>query len=106
VALYVPGSLLCNPEVVPCCSSCSKVEVYNEPDLSHLGCKSTGIRTNASDPACMYFKMFAAASNAVKKVSKALQIGGPATSQGRWLQDLCEYCTEHNVALDFLTTHR
>ena len=49
--------------------------------------------------------MFAAASNAVKNVSKTLQIGGPATSQGRWLQDLTEYCSENSVALDFLTTH-
>jgi len=78
---------------------------YNEPDLSQLGCTSTGIRTNASDPQCKYFEMFAAASRAVKNVSSALQIGGPATSQGRWLQDLAEYCSANGVALDFLTTH-
>ena len=80
-------------------------EVYNEPDLSALGCTSSGLTTNASDPECKYFEMFAECSAAVKNVSSQLRIGGPATSQGRWLVDLAEYCRENDVALDFLSTH-
>ena len=80
-------------------------EVYNEPDLSNLGCKSTGLTTNASDPQCKYFEMFAACSRAIKNVSQTLKVGGPATSQGRWLMDLGNYCAANDVALDFLSTH-
>ena len=35
--------------------------------------------------------MFAECAHAVKNVSNRLEIGGPATSQGRWLVDLAEY---------------
>ncbi len=80
-------------------------EVYNEPDLSQLGCKSTGLTTNATDPECKYFEMFAACSRAIKNVSQTLKVGGPATSQGRWLVDLGDYCAANDIALDFLSTH-
>ena len=53
-----------------------KFEVYNEPDLSNLGCPSVNLTTNASDPGCKYFEMFAACSGAIKNVSTKLQVGG------------------------------
>jgi len=34
-----------------------------------------------------------------------LKVGGPATSQNRWIPELREFCRENNAPLDFLTTH-
>jgi len=68
-------------------------EVYNEPNLARAFTQAD------------YFVMYNASSHAVKSVSSSFRVGGPATSQMRWLPDLVNYTQAVSAPLDFLSTH-
>ena len=70
-------------------------EVWNEPNLKAFW------RGTQSD----YFKLYAAAANAIKSVDPALKVGGPATARNEWIEEFRDFCTARGVPLDFLTTH-
>ena len=70
-------------------------EVWNEPNLE-------GFWSGTKEE---YWKLYDAAARAVKSVSSELRIGGPATSKANWIQDIIDHCVQHNVPLDFVSTH-
>jgi xylan 1,4-beta-xylosidase len=63
-----------------------------------------------------YFELYKVTAEAVKMVSKQLQIGGPSIQIGviegqlvkdnlRWLEDFLEYCSTNQLPLDFISIH-
>lgn len=72
-------------------------EVWNEPD--HESFFRSDDRINE------YFKIYASAAKAVKRVNAEYKVGGPATAGLRWIPELIAYCRENEVALDFISGH-
>jgi len=70
-------------------------EVWNEPDLSGFWAG------NQMD----YFRLYENTAKTIKAVNAELKVGGPATSQNRWIPELREFCRKNNAPLDFLSTH-
>lgn len=70
-------------------------EVWNEPNLGAF------FGGDKSD----YFKLYSATAIALKKVDNGLRVGGPASSNGKWITDVINYCTTNKVPLDFVSTH-
>jgi len=71
-----------------------KFEVWNEPNISFWAGSQE-----------QYFELYRQSAMALKKVDAELQVGGPATAQLGWVPDLIQYCAEHGVPLDFVSTH-
>lgn len=71
-------------------------EVWNEPDLR--GFFWTGSKEE-------YFQLYRSTVKAIKSVDSNIRVGGPSTSQNRWLTDMKEFCRKENLPLDFLSTH-
>jgi hypothetical protein len=78
-------------------------EVWNEPNLGGdiLNFK-TGFFAGSQE---QYFELYRVTALALKKVDSKLIVGGPATSNNRWLPEFRDYCQKHAVPLDFLSTH-
>lgn len=75
------------------------IEVWNEPNLPGFW-KGADMQE--------YFKLFAATFTAIKEVSTLLKAGGPAicgVDDERWLKCFLYFCSENNIALDFVTRH-
>jgi xylan 1,4-beta-xylosidase len=71
-------------------------EVWNEPNLDFwVG--------NPKQPT--YFELYAHTAHALKAASPRLRVGGPATAQAAWVGDFLAYCKQHNVPVDFASTH-
>jgi xylan 1,4-beta-xylosidase len=70
-------------------------EVWNEPNLGAFF---------AGDKA-EYFKLYSTTAIALKKVDNQFRVGGPASSNGKWVTDIINYCTTNKVPLDFVSTH-
>lgn len=71
-------------------------EVWNEPDLR--GFFWTGSQAE-------YFLLYKTTVNAIKDIDPNIRVGGPATSQNRWLPEMRAYCEKERLPLDFLSTH-
>lgn len=52
-----------------------------------------------------YFKLYSHAARAIKAVNPSYTVGGPATGGAAWIPEMIDYCTKHQVALDFVSTH-
>lgn len=70
-------------------------EVWNEPDL-----KGFFDGTQAD-----YFELYAHTAKAVKSVSQAYRVGGPATSATKWIGDFLTHCERNQLPVDFVSTH-
>lgn len=70
-------------------------EVWNEPNLKNF---FTGDQAE-------YFKLYATAARAVKRVSPDYRIGGPSTAGTGWVKEFMDYCEQNNVPVDFISTH-
>jgi len=70
-------------------------EVWNEPNLD-------GFWAGTQDE---YFKLYAHAARAVKRVDPSYRVGGPATAGGDWIPEMIAYADKNKVPLDFLSTH-
>ena len=70
-------------------------EVWNEPDLKGF------FDGTQSD----YFELYNHTAKAVKSVSPAYRVGGPATSAIKWIGDFLSYCETNKLPVDFVTTH-
>ncbi len=70
-------------------------EVWNEPNLAVFW---------TADRAA-YFHLYEVSARAVKSVHADLRVGGPATAAGDWLEAFVDYVQEHDLPLDFLSTH-
>ena len=71
-------------------------EVWNEPNIDFW----------AGNPKEQtYYQLYDAAARAVKKVSPRLRVGGPATAQAAWVDRFIRHGVEHDVPVDFVSTH-
>jgi xylan 1,4-beta-xylosidase len=70
-------------------------EVWNEANLHHFW---------TADQA-EYFKLYRYTVEAIKKIDPSLRVGGPATAQNEWIEDLLEFCEQNDLPIDFVTTH-
>jgi len=71
-------------------------EVWNEPNLKDAFW--TGDQAE-------YFKLYDATVRAVKNVSPAYRVGGPATAGRGWIKELIDHAAKTGIPLDFITTH-
>lgn len=71
-------------------------EVWNEPDLR-------GFFWTGSKEA--YYQLYKSTVQVMKRIDPNLRVGGPATSQNRWVADFKAYCQKEKLPLDFLSTH-
>lgn len=72
-------------------------EVWNEPDL-----KTPFFDGTQED----YFRLYEITAKAVKAVDDKLKVGGPATSNSKWVAAFVDYCKVHDAPVDFITTHQ
>jgi len=70
-------------------------EVWNEPNLD-------GFWAGTQEE---YFRLYAHAARAIKSVSPAYRVGGPATAGAAWVPETIAYATANQVPLDFISTH-
>ena len=70
-------------------------EVWNEPNLD-------GFWAGTQDD---YFKLYAHAARAVKRVNPTYRVGGPATAGAAWIPETIAYAQRNKVPLDFVSTH-
>lgn len=71
-------------------------EVWNEPNLTD------GFFVGTQQD---YFDLYATTARAVKSVSSAYRVGGPATAGCAWLPEFIGYCAKNEVPVDFVSTH-
>ena len=71
-------------------------EVWNEPNIDFW----TGEPKQAT-----YFELYDHAARAVKRADPRLRVGGPATAQAAWIPDMITHAMQHQVPLDFVSTH-
>jgi len=71
-------------------------EVWNEPNIDFWAGKPKE---------STYYQLYAAAAEALKRVSPRLRVGGPATAQAAWVDGLLAYCARNHVPVDFASTH-
>lgn len=70
-------------------------EVWNEPNLPAFW---TGTQEQ-------YFALYAETAHAIKAVDARLRVGGPATAANAWIPAFQQYCAQHDVPVDFISTH-
>jgi xylan 1,4-beta-xylosidase len=72
-------------------------EVWNEPNLPNFW----------SGKQADYFHLYDITVAAVKSVSPAYRIGGPATAGWgtAWIPEMLNHCAENKVPVDFISTH-
>jgi xylan 1,4-beta-xylosidase len=70
-------------------------EVWNEPNLEMFWSASQ------KD----YFKLYECSVLAIKKVSKDLRVGGPATAGNGWIKEFINFCHRKKLPFDFITSH-
>lgn len=71
-------------------------EVWNEPNLKNI------FWAGEQDE---YFRLYKETANAVKTVSQAYRVGGPATAGNAWIPEFINYCATNKVPVDFVSTH-
>ena len=71
-------------------------EVWNEPNIDFW----------AGDPKQpTYWELYDHTARAVKAVNARLRVGGPATAQAAWAAEFIQHCVDHNVPVDFISSH-
>lgn len=70
-------------------------EVWNEPNLDGFWAG-----TQAE-----YFRLYDHAARAIKSVSPAYRVGGPATAGAAWIPEMIAHASTNKVPLDFVSTH-
>jgi xylan 1,4-beta-xylosidase len=71
-------------------------EVWNEPNIDFW----------VGDPKQpTYWDLYDHTARAVKAVDPRLRIGGPATAQAAWAAEFIQHCVDHNVPIDFVSSH-
>ena len=70
-------------------------EVWNEPNLD-------GFWAGTQDE---YFRLYAHAARAIKRVDSSYRVGGPATAGAAWIPEMIAYADKNKVPLDFVSTH-
>jgi xylan 1,4-beta-xylosidase len=70
-------------------------EVWNEPNLD-------GFFAGTQQE---YFDLYAVTARAIKSVSPAYRVGGPATAGCAWVPEFVKFCAANHVPVDFVSTH-
>ena len=70
-------------------------EVWNEPNLDGF---FAGTQQD-------YFELYATTARAIKSVSAAYRVGGPATAGCAWIPGFIAYCDTNQVPVDFVSSH-
>ncbi|HTY87258.1 MAG TPA: hypothetical protein VMB80_07320 [Candidatus Acidoferrum sp.] len=70
-------------------------EVWNEPNLSGF---FAGTQQD-------YFDLYAITARAIKSVSPAYRVGGPATAGCAWVPEFINFCASNHLPVDFISTH-
>ncbi|NEE01552.1 GH39 family glycosyl hydrolase [Phytoactinopolyspora halotolerans] len=52
-----------------------------------------------------YHRLYEVAARAVKSVDPRIRVGGPGSAAAGWVGPLLEHCREHDVPIDFVSTH-
>lgn len=71
-------------------------EVWNEPNL-----RDSFWRGTIED----YYQLYAASVRGIKRVHPSLQVGGPAAAGTEMVLPFLNWCKEHDVHVDFISTH-
>lgn len=71
-------------------------EVWNEPNLRLF------FEGTQED----YFRLYELSARAIKKVDPTLRVGGPATSNNKWIPEFRHFCETNDVPYDFISTHQ
>jgi xylan 1,4-beta-xylosidase len=71
-------------------------EVWNEPNLTD------GFWAGTQQ---QYFDLYAATARAIKSVSPAYKVGGPATAGCGWISEFIHFCDTNHAPVDFVSTH-
>lgn len=71
-------------------------EFWNEPNLADFW--------EGADRAA-YFDNYGRTVRAIKAIDPALRIGGPSTAGADWVPEFLAYADEHDLPVDFVTTH-
>jgi len=71
-------------------------EVWNEPNLD-------GAFFKGKQPD--YFRLYDVTAKAIKSVSPAYRVGGPATASCAWIREIIQFCAINAVPIDFVSTH-
>lgn len=72
-------------------------EVWNEPDISRAFWNGTRDE---------YFRLYETTVRAIKEIDSQIPVGGPATSNSKWVRSFLNYCEENHVPVDFVSTHQ
>ena len=72
-------------------------EVWNEPDLPVAFFNGTRDE---------YFRLYAETARAIKDVDGQIPVGGPSTSNSKWIESFLRFCRENGVPVDFVSTHQ
>lgn len=70
-------------------------EVWNEANLE--------VFWNGTQ--AQYHLLYETAVRAVKSVDPRIRVGGPGSAAAKWVGPLLEHCREHDVPIDFVSTH-
>ncbi|MCH6160354.1 GH39 family glycosyl hydrolase [Streptomyces marispadix] len=70
-------------------------EVWNEANLE--------VFWNGTQ--AQYHLLYETAARAVKSVDARIRVGGPGSAAAKWVGPLLEHCREHDVPIDFVSTH-
>lgn len=70
-------------------------EIWNEPNLADF----------FAGTQAQYFELYARSAQAIKSVSRAYRVGGPATAGVAWVPEFIDYCARERAPLDFISTH-
>lgn len=76
-------------------------EVWNEPNLGGPD-SPHGFWADTMEE---YFNLYEHTARALKRVDRRLKVGGPATSNNSWIPEFTGFCREHDVPVDFVSTH-
>lgn len=78
-------------------------EVWNEPNLGgDVENLNTGFFAGTQQD---YFELYKHTAQVIKSIDSSLRIGGPATSNNRWILEFIDFCEKENVPFDFISTH-
>ncbi len=72
------------------------LEVWNEPNIDFW----TGRPAEQT-----YFELYDNTARSLKAVNQRIRVGGPATAQAAWVDDIIAHTTKEQVPLDFVSTH-
>lgn len=79
-------------------------EFWNEPNIAEDLGNFGGQFLDATKEEYFYF--FKETFKTIKCIDENIKMGGPATSNNKWVKDFIEYCENNGLKIDFVSTHQ